>query len=175
MNVMIITQDLERRTRLVDFLGAKGYDVLVPPRRQDTVPMVKQARPHAIVLDLYVADPNGADLLCELRADGYAGKVVALSGLGTQAVLSKCWREGVDHVVGGIHMTSEPVDPGQVEAAIRASFRGEITQRAYLLWLRHGRPEGQDRQHWVQAEREIFGEQRSRGSTQNGGELRTEK
>ena len=158
MRVMVITHDAERRRGLIEFLRDRGYEVSSPSRRQDVLPMVKDETPDAMVLDLYIADPDGADTLRRVRAEGYTGKVVALAGQSVSSTLSACWNAGIDQVVGEIHVTDGPLDLGQIEAAIRASFNGDITQRAYQLWLRHGRPEGQDRQHWTQAEREIIGE-----------------
>ncbi|MDK1374375.1 MULTISPECIES: DUF2934 domain-containing protein [unclassified Sinorhizobium] len=39
-----------------------------------------------------------------------------------------------------------------------------IRRRAYAIWEREGRPEGQDRRHWEQASREMQKEEnRSRG------------
>ena len=38
----------------------------------------------------------------------------------------------------------------------------EIRQRAYDLWDRHHRPEGQEMRFWVLAERELKAERRSR-------------
>jgi hypothetical protein len=36
----------------------------------------------------------------------------------------------------------------------------QIAARAYEVWLRKGRPEGLDRQNWVDAERELLSERR---------------
>ncbi len=33
----------------------------------------------------------------------------------------------------------------------------QITQRAHRLWLEAGRPEGQAREHWLEAERQLSG------------------
>ena len=38
----------------------------------------------------------------------------------------------------------------------------DIRQRAYDLWDRHHRPEGQEMRFWVLAERELRAERRSR-------------
>jgi hypothetical protein len=35
----------------------------------------------------------------------------------------------------------------------------EIRERAYQIWEREGRPTGRDREHWLQAERELAREQ----------------
>jgi hypothetical protein len=31
-----------------------------------------------------------------------------------------------------------------------------VAERAYSIWLAHGRPEGRDYDHWVQAERQLL-------------------
>ena len=156
MRVMVVTHDTTRRTRITELLRDRGYEVSIPRHRQDVLPMAKQTTPHVIVLDLYVAAPNGAETLRGLRAEGYTGKVVALGGQSVGTVLSECWRVGVDQVVGGVQVTDEAFDAGQVELAIRASFQKDIAQRAYQLWVQLGKPYGQDQNNWSQAEREVF-------------------
>ncbi len=34
----------------------------------------------------------------------------------------------------------------------------DIARRAYQIWLKDGRPEGRDREHWLRAEEELRGE-----------------
>ena len=43
---------------------------------------------------------------------------------------------------------TEPLDPEREEA---------IRKQAYALWHEQGQPEGKDREHWLQAERERDG------------------
>lgn len=38
----------------------------------------------------------------------------------------------------------------------------EISQRAHMIWIQNGRPEGRDLEHWLQAEAEL---QRQRAKT----------
>jgi hypothetical protein len=50
---------------------------------------------------------------------------------------------------------------------------GQIRQRAYDLWIEAGRPEGQPEQFWLQAEREIAGNDpaaSSKGATMDANE-----
>jgi hypothetical protein len=42
-----------------------------------------------------------------------------------------------------------------------------IAERAYSIWEERGRPEGQDLEHWLEAERRL----RGRDGSQSGGEL----
>jgi hypothetical protein len=41
-----------------------------------------------------------------------------------------------------------------------AAWRREVRERAYALWERDGRPEGQAEQHWFRAEAELRAEGR---------------
>jgi hypothetical protein len=46
-----------------------------------------------------------------------------------------------------------------------------IRDRAYAIWQREGRPEGQEREHWQQAMREIDGEAGRAGAPAGGGDM----
>jgi len=130
MRVMVVTHDAERQARLRKLLGDRGYELSIPQDRQTLLSSMKEATPHVLVLDLYAADPNAAEVLRAARTDGYRGKVVVLAGPSTSAALSECWKIGIDQVVGCIQVTGGAFDPGRVEVAIRASFEKEIAQRA---------------------------------------------
>ncbi len=156
MRVMIMTHDAERRVCLMEFLREKGYESSIAFDFPALLLSLKQAMPHVLVLDLYAADPNAAEILRAARAEGYRGKVVVLAGPSTSATLSECWKIGIDQVVGGIQVTDGAFDPGRVEIAIRASFEQEIAQRAHQLWVQLGRPKAQDRQTRAQAEEEVI-------------------
>jgi DNA-binding response OmpR family regulator len=156
MRVMVVTHDAERQARLREFLGDRGYELSIPPDRQHLLSNMKEATPHVLVLDLYAADPNAAEILRSARAEGYRGKVVVLAGPSTSAALSACWQMGIDQVVGSLQATGGAFDPGRVEVAIRASFEKEIAQRAYQLWVQLGRPKAQDRETRAQAEDEVI-------------------
>ena len=64
--------------------------------------------------------------------------------------------------------TTAPVDATAVPDASAAAPRPSaaealsherIAQRAYLIWLSKGRPVGRDMEHWLEAERQLIGEQ----------------
>lgn len=44
-----------------------------------------------------------------------------------------------------------------------------VQQRAYGIWERAGRPHGNDREHWLQAEAEIAGEERPSPARRSAG------
>jgi hypothetical protein len=44
----------------------------------------------------------------------------------------------------------------------------EVSDRAYLLWQRAGKPEGQDLEFWLQAEAEVLGQSSSKTPPDSG-------
>jgi DNA-binding response OmpR family regulator len=120
--IMVITYRTQLRDRVVERLRRCEYDVAVPPHRQDVVDAVKQTNPELIVLDMYVADPSGLEILRRIRGAGYRGKVVALGGASLSTVLSTAQALGVDQVVSGAELYDSTFDLAPLEAAIRTAL-----------------------------------------------------
>jgi len=154
--IMIVTFHDEIRDTISSFLSGKGYEVCVPPHRQDVFPMVKEKNPLVVVLDMYVAEPSGLDLLRELRAKNYRGKVVALSGTSLSFLMPKALQLGVDQVIGGFQGTGEALNLDQVESAIKMVLHSGIANRAFELYETRGRTQGNDLEDWFEAERQIL-------------------
>ncbi len=111
------------------FLLGKGYEVCVPPHRQDVFPLVKEENPLVIVLDMYVAAPNGLEVLRKLRAQNYKGKVVALAGMSVSSLMPQAFQLGVDQVIGGFQGWGGTLNLDQVESAITMTLRSEFPTR----------------------------------------------
>lgn len=154
--IMIVTFQEEFRDKIGTFLLEKGFEVCVPPHRQDVFPMVKEKNPLVIVLDMYVAEPSGLEVLRELRAQNYRGKVVALAGTSLGSLMSQALQLGVDQVIGGFHGSGGTLNLDQMETAIKTVLHSDIAKRAFELYEKGGRREGNDREDWVEAERQIL-------------------
>lgn len=154
--IMIITHDPQRRELLHTYFVQKGYQVRVPPHRQDALAMAKDTMPQVIILDLYVSEPSGVEILRQLREQGYRGKVVALTSPSGHDQLSRAYQLGVDQIVGPCQAVDGQLSAEQVECAVREALRPLIAARAKELWIEHGRPAGQDMAFWLQAERELL-------------------
>lgn len=153
-----MVRDRGRQTSLVEYLRAQEHDVLVPPDRQDILSIVTQRAPHVVVLDLQDREPTSESTLKGLRAAGYKGHVIGLASKSAYTQRTECLRLGLDQVVQDVVETDKPLDPAQVEKAIRATVDTTIARRARRLGARSDRPEGPDREHWAQARRDVLGE-----------------
>lgn len=121
--IMIVTFQQEFREKLCSFLLEKEYEVCVPPHRQDVIPLAKEKRPSVVVLDMYVAEPSGLEVLKELRQH-YGGKVIVLSGASMSSVMPKALQFGVEQVIGGFQDSGGPLYLEQVECAIKMAMKG---------------------------------------------------
>lgn len=154
--IMVVVNDLGVRHQIQDFLKERGYKVHVPPHRQDVLPMAKDIKPLVIILDFYVADPDGLEVLKQLRAQHYTGKVIGIAGESMRGVIPEASHLGLDQIVGGPDGKVGTFILNQLEAVIRLLFRQQILDRAYALYEQRGSGEGGELQDWLEAERQIL-------------------
>ena len=153
---MVVTFHDDYRSQICTFLAGKGYQVCVPPHRQDVVSWAKEKNPLVVVLDMYVAEPSGLEVLRELRSHNYKGKVVALAGMSLSPLMPQAFQLGVDQVIGGFQANGGTLHLDQVELAIRGALHPDIAKRAFELYEGRGRIHGKDQEDWLEAERQIF-------------------
>ena len=154
--IMIIVHHEGVREQLSEYLQDRHYDVHAAPHREDVSGMVKNVNPHVLVLDMYVAEPSGLNLLRQLRAEGFKGKVVALTGTSMVSLVSEAYRLGVTQMVGLPKGYEGSLDLERIEYAIRASMHDRIAKRAFEIWETKGRGHGHDLDDWLEAERQIL-------------------
>jgi len=161
--IMVCTFRDDFRQQIVPYLSERGYEVCVPSHRQDVLTMTTQQQPLVVLLDMYVSHPSGLEVLRELRAHGFRGKVILLAGSSMSSVISQAYHFGIDQVVGGPQWVGGPTNIlcGQIEAAIHAALHDLIARRAYDLYESRGRKHGQDVDNWLEAERLVFKRGRS--------------
>jgi len=154
--IMVVTFQDEFRVKISSFLSEKGYEVCVPPHRQDVLPLVKEKNPLVVVLDMYVAEPSAMEVLRELRRQSFSGKVVALSGTSISSLMPQAFQLGVSQVVGGFQGSGGALNLDQVESAVKLALHQTIAKRAFELYEARGRIHGKDLDDWLEAERQIF-------------------
>ena len=157
MVVLVVTHDQSRRGRLMTTLRDRGYEVISAPHRQDLAATVRERHPALVVLDLYISNPNPLAVLEAMRREAAPPKVVALGGRSIRTKMAQAFGLGVDQVVGEVPAVEGQLDVDQVDSAIRTCFIDQIRRRASELWEAQGRPQGRDREHWAQAERDVLG------------------
>ena len=167
--IMVITFRDDFRKQVLPFLQEQGFEVCIPPHRQDVLPLIAEKRPLVVLLDLYVTNPNGLEVLHEMREHGYKGKVIVLAGRSISSKIPNALHLGIDQVIGGPQWVDGPFNLqfGRIDSAIRTALHPTIAKRAFELYENRGRIHGHALDDWLNAEREIF--KRSPHSTKVSG------
>jgi DNA-binding response OmpR family regulator len=119
------------RVAIGEALELSGYAVEVAATGHATLRQVRTWRPHLVVLDFLIRDPEGFRVLRELRADGYEMPILVLSTRGTESDKVLGFRLGADAYVtvpcGMLELLA------RVEALLRRSQTIESGQRTSAL------------------------------------------
>lgn len=97
--ILVVEGEASVRDLLVRFLTLRGYHVHVASTGQEAMEAVATVAPHVMLLDMYLPDKNGVEVLRELRQSGYEGGVIALTGCQSEALLKDAWDLGLQEVL----------------------------------------------------------------------------
>ena len=117
--VLVVEDQRDLRTLLMDTLADQGYDVLDAANGAAALELASHEAPDMMLLDLGLPDMDGFEVLRRLRQnpDTNSLPVVILSAL--PAVNGE--KPGMD--LGVSHYLSKPWEPGVVELAVRVALR----------------------------------------------------
>ena len=114
--VLIITHNEQFGRSVTEWLNNKGFPSSLACNGQQGLMRARQQVPTVVVLDLYVQEPSGMDVLHQLREQGYTGKVILMGGMSVSPMIPEALRLGVDQVIGGESIL------GPLECAIQSAF-----------------------------------------------------
>ncbi len=127
--IMIITPDDVFRSAMVLHFREKDYALSIPEHRQEVTSLVEKQAPEVIVLDMSIADPNGPTVLKDLRATGYGGKIIAISGPSNRPLMVNMHHQKIDQVIRRTPTDSLAPFIDQLESLIRVMLREEISRK----------------------------------------------
>jgi len=124
--LLIATIDPILRSHLEETFTKNGDPFLALEEGEDMVEAVLCHQPSMVILDLFLSHPSGIDILRQLRAEGYTGKVVVLGGPSTQSLVPEATR------LGAIQIMGRPFNVSQVLGAVRVA-KGTLDDDPELL------------------------------------------
>ena len=126
MMLLVATQEENFRKDLKEVVTQQGGICVEAENGEETLSQVDQFHPDIILLDLYLTKPCGLEVLRQLRADGYRGKVVVLGGPSVQTMTSQAFRFGASQIMG------RPLDIHHAMSALRVA-EGERNSNPDLI------------------------------------------
>ncbi len=98
-SILIVDDDPTIRLYLRTLLGTVVTDVREAATGRIALAVVSHAPPEVILLDHQLPDMDGLDILKRLRAVGYAGAIVVVTGHEDPALMLRYWRAGADDFI----------------------------------------------------------------------------
>jgi DNA-binding response OmpR family regulator len=103
--IVLADDEDDLRAVYVPFLRAQGHTVWEASRGEDAVSMVLEHRPEMLILDVWMPEMNGFEVLERLRYEPASAsmKVVMLSNMSDADTRMECFEMGVtDYLVKGL-------------------------------------------------------------------------
>jgi DNA-binding response OmpR family regulator len=148
--VLVAEDEFVIALEIEDTLRRAGYEVVGPAATAGEAARLAAAGPlDAAVLDLGLRDGTAIPAADVLAARGVP--FVFLSGYG---------RESLPGHLRGRTVLDKPCTAERLPAALEEAAREQrVRERAYALWEREGRPEGEEVRHWAEAEAALRAEE----------------
>lgn len=133
-NILVVDDNESNRTLLAHQLRRQGHDITTAPSGRKALEMIRESKPDLILLDLFMPDMNGFDVLREMHSDEElrAVPVIIITGLSDRSAAVKCIE------AGAFDLLIKPVNPSLLGARVAACLDRKAWQdkeKAYQLEL----------------------------------------
>ena len=115
-NILVVDDNDSNRTLLAHQLNRQGHEVTTAASGREALEMIRSDRPDLILLDLFMPDMNGFDVLREMNSDEElrAVPVIIITGLNDKSAAVKCIE------AGAFDLLIKPVSPALLNARVIA-------------------------------------------------------
>jgi len=115
-NILVVDDNDSNRNLLAHQLRRQGHQITTAPSGREALEMIRESRPDLILLDLFMPDMNGFDVLREMNIDEdlRAVPVIIITGLNDKNAAVKCIE------AGAFDLLIKPVNPSLLGARVTA-------------------------------------------------------
>ena len=114
--ILVVDDDPQALKYIRDTLSEAGFTPVVTPDPQEALSLMKEERPHLVLLDLVLPDSDGIDLMKDLLHIADV-PVLFVSGYGKDQIIARAFEKGAaDYIV-------KPFSPTELIARVRAALR----------------------------------------------------
>lgn len=103
-SILIVEDQSSVRDLLLRFLELRGFQAKAASTGQEALDMIRTDPPQVVLLDFFLPDINGVEVLRTIRNEGQDCGVIALTGCQSEDLLQDAWDLGLHEVL------NKPVD-----------------------------------------------------------------
>ena len=117
--LLVVDDDPQALRYIRDALSKAGFTSIVTPDPKDALLLMKEEKPHLVLLDLVLPDSDGINLMQDLLRIADV-PVIFVSGYGKDQVIAQAFEQGAtDYIV-------KPFSPTELVARVRAALRRPV-------------------------------------------------
>jgi len=128
MRVLIVEDDRDLRNLLCEHLSSKGYQVECASHMEEAYELLEEKDFSVILLDLFLPDGNGMDLLQWVKENLSLTEVVVITGHGTIKTAVEAMK------VGAYDFLTKPCSLREVEVVVEKALESRGLKRENLLY-----------------------------------------
>jgi adenylate cyclase len=115
-NILVVDDNDSNRNLLAHQLHRQGHTISTTPSGREALKLIRENKPDLILLDLFMPDMNGFDVLQEMHSDAAlrAVPVIIITGLNDKDAAVKCIE------AGAFDLLIKPVNPSLLGARVTA-------------------------------------------------------
>ena len=104
--VLLVEDDPTMRELLETLLGFEGYEVESVRDYTHTYERISEVKPDLVLMDVYLRDSNGLDILDQVRAEEDLNEIRVIMSSGMEHS-SECYQKGADDFILKPYMPDE--------------------------------------------------------------------
>ena len=117
--LLIVDDDRFVRTLLKDALGDDGYQFTEASNGEEALASLRSAKADVVLLDLFMPKMSGIQALTEIQKVSPGQKVIVISSLDSEALVSQAMDAGANGFV------QKPFHPLEIQAAVKKALRSQ--------------------------------------------------
>jgi CheY-like chemotaxis protein len=119
-SILVVDDEEGVRRLLVQLLTRDGYAVTAVGSGPEALAAVAPSPPHLILLDIRMPEMDGFEVFRRLRAQGFRGPILFLSGLNEDTTVGEGLRLGADYYL------TKPFVPRYLLRIIESAIHGDL-------------------------------------------------
>jgi CheY-like chemotaxis protein len=99
LQILVVDDNEDSAEAIALMLQCFGHDVQVAHSGEAAMEQMQRGQFDVVLLDLSLPDMHGTAVAERMRATGFKGKLIAVSGYSETSVKERCSRAGMDHFI----------------------------------------------------------------------------
>ena len=128
MKILIVEDDRDFQTLLVDYLRGVGYQVDCAGVGEEAMSLLEEREYSVIILDLFLPDRNGMEILQWIKQNLPLTEVIVITGHGTIKTAVEAMK------MGAYDFLTKPCSLGEVDMAVKKAIESLSIKRENLLF-----------------------------------------